>query len=363
LSIGGFFGFLVTMVADYRGLRPHAALFSGYGSSVDAWMRSDLWERVAADLRGHRAAGLERLMTEDTLRFTTIKALAAEGVDPAGMRVEWPHPILKGSRVDLVAGGEPPTALIEFKYPREPNDKNAAWTMALGEVMKDVYRLAACPGAADRLFVYAETSRLRGYMAASAQRYGLDLDVDDVILRPADAARLPITAAQIIGTDLASHHVTARRMAWIDVDEGLRLSVYVVASRGSVDPSHAEIAIDDLPEPAAIADLDEAIDEPVTEPSAETRNGARREILEAIRAVLARTESSTFSVIQIVDEMRKRGSGYAESTVRTMITAHMCIDAPDNAAATYDDLERPLRGVYRLAPRHRDRSLPPISDT
>jgi hypothetical protein len=77
------------------------------------------------------------------------------------------------------------------------------------------------------LFVYTETARLRQYMANAATRYGLDLDADQVRLDPADAARLPTTAAQIVGTELAAHHVTARRTALVDVDPALRLAVYL----------------------------------------------------------------------------------------------------------------------------------------
>jgi len=53
----------------------------------------------------------------------------------------------------------------------------------------------------------------------------------------------------------------------------------------------------------------------------------------------------------IVREMRRRRSRYAESTIRTMIGSHMCENAPDNAAVTYDDFERVARGTYRFA-RH-----------
>jgi hypothetical protein len=43
------------------------------------------------------------------------------------------------------------------------------------------------------------------------------------------------------------------------------------------------------------------------------------------------------------------GTGNAESTIRTMIVSHLCRNAPDHAATTYDDLERVGRGLYRLA--------------
>jgi hypothetical protein len=160
-----------------------------------------------------------------------------------------------------MAGGARPT-FFEFKYCREPDEQNAAWTDALGEVLKDFYRLATCPAPAERLFVYVETAELRRYMDSVVQRYGLDLDTDVIVLRPDGVARLPMTAQRIIGSELAANRVEALRTA--------------------------------------------------------------------------------------VDEMRRRGTGYAETTIRTMVTAHMCRNAPDNNAVTYDDLERVDRGLYRL---------------
>jgi hypothetical protein len=271
--------------------------------------------------------------------------------------------VLKGSRVDLVVG-RPPVTVIEFKFPREPNEQNAAWTMALGEVLKDLYRLAVFPGRVDRLFVYVEASRLRRYMAGAARRYGLDLDVEQVALRPGDAARLPTTAAQIIGADLAAYHVKARRIFLGDIDEALRLAVYRVdpletppdstisnlaTQSTEPDPVGAVPAMAPRAEPQLTAGRNYPLSSAGTEPASPgTRDGARREILQAIRAVLARSGSDTFTPAQIVVEMDRRGTGYAESTIRTMVTAHMCRNAPDNAATTYDDLERVDRGVYRL---------------
>ncbi|MDN3358105.1 hypothetical protein [Actinomadura sp. DC4] len=68
----------------------------------------------------------------------------------------------------------------------------------------------------------------------------------------------------------------------------------------------------------------------------------------AIRAVLARSGTTTFTPAQVVTEMSRPGTGYAESTIRTMIIADMCRNAPDNASTTYGDLKRIDRGVYRL---------------
>jgi hypothetical protein len=79
---------------------------------------------------------------------------------------------VKDARVDLVVGSDRPGALIELKYPRESNPANAAWTMTLGEVLKDFYRLASYPGGVDRLFVRVETAHLRRYMVGVAARHG-----------------------------------------------------------------------------------------------------------------------------------------------------------------------------------------------
>lgn len=46
-------------------------------------------------------------------------------------------------------------------------------------------------------------------------------------------------------------------------------------------------------------------------------------------------------------EVRRRGSKYAESTIRTHVTGRMCKNSPGNHAVTYGDLERVGRGVYR----------------
>ncbi|MFL5759982.1 MAG: hypothetical protein ACJ789_09595 [Thermomicrobiales bacterium] len=74
----------------------------------------------------------------------------------------------------------------------------------------------------------------------------------------------------------------------------------------------------------------------------------RDEVLESFRRLSAGDPTATFTPQQIIDDMQKRGSRYAESTVRTHFTARMCGDAPKHHAVTYDDLERVGRGLYRL---------------
>jgi hypothetical protein len=97
-----------------------AAEEGDYIAIVSLWRGPGIWEAVAAELGTYRRRGLGQLLTEDTVRFATARALVDAGVDPAELRVEWPHPVLKGSRVDLVAGGQQPAVLIEFKFPPEP---------------------------------------------------------------------------------------------------------------------------------------------------------------------------------------------------------------------------------------------------
>lgn len=288
-----------------------------------------VWAEVAAEVRDHRKRGFGALLTEDAVRFCVARTLVGAGVDVGWLRVEVAHPVWKGARIDLVVGGDRPVALLELKYPRESNPANAAWTMTLGEVLKDFYRLAAYPGAVDRVFVYVETAHLRRYMTGVAARYGVDVDADTVILDPATVAALPSTATNIIGSQSAAR-VTAHRLTLLPVDDDLRLAVY------GVDPF--ALHVDDVSEPS----IDRAV------PSRLAREGARREILDAVRAVLTRSGSDTFTPVEVVAEMTLRGTGYAESTIRTMITGHLCWNAPDNAGTTYDDLERTDRGRYRL---------------
>ncbi|MBM7790764.1 DUF7669 domain-containing protein [Tenggerimyces flavus] len=230
---------------------------------MEPWESPRTWQRVADELRHHRRSGLGGLLTEDTVRFATARALVAEGADPAGLRVEWPHPSLDGARIDLVVS-EPPIALIEFEYLREPP--------SLGPRLS---RLAAVPLDAARLFVSVEA------------------------------------AGQLVESELAAQLVALR------VDDELRLSVYCVdrlARRASA------------------------------------RDGARREILAAVTRILARSGQQTFSPVEVVRELQDAGTSYAEATIRTMVTSHMCLNAPDHAAVTYDDFERLEHGVYRLAP-------------
>jgi hypothetical protein len=185
-----------------------------------------IWSKVAEELGRYRADGLSHLVTEDVLRFATIQALARSNVDPASLRIEYPHPVIRGGKIDL-AIGFPPGDVIEFKYPREPNEKNAAWTMVLGEVLKDFYRLAVIKGQVRRQVVLVATARLRRFLESSAQRHRLILSPERVELVPEVIAALPATAIRIL-SDLQAHHVKAAGTTYI-IDDNLRLISYLVS--------------------------------------------------------------------------------------------------------------------------------------
>jgi hypothetical protein len=76
--------------------------------------------------------------------------------------------------------------------------------------------------------------------------------------------------------------------------------------------------------------------------------GVRGEILAAINAITTRSGRPSFELNDVLVEMRRRGSTYAETTIRTMATSQMCANAPNNGPTTYTDLVRIGRGLYRL---------------
>ena len=75
---------------------------------------------------------------------------------------------------------------------------------------------------------------------------------------------------------------------------------------------------------------------------------ARDEILAVLPLLAVRTQDGTFTPQDVVDELRRRGSSYAPSTIRTHVVSRMCAEAPDHHAVTYSDLERVDAGRYRM---------------
>jgi len=78
------------------------------------------------------------------------------------------------------------------------------------------------------------------------------------------------------------------------------------------------------------------------------RSTARDEILAVARDLSRRSGDGSFTLGQILAELRRRGSRYSEATIRTHVTSRMCGDSPDHHATTFTDLRRVGRGTYRL---------------
>jgi hypothetical protein len=78
---------------------------------------------------------------------------------------------------------------------------------------------------------------------------------------------------------------------------------------------------------------------------------ARADILAVLPSIASRSADGSFTPDDVIRELRRRGSAYAESTIRTHIVSVMCANAPDNHGTTYADLERVGRGRYRLLRR------------
>jgi hypothetical protein len=74
----------------------------------------------------------------------------------------------------------------------------------------------------------------------------------------------------------------------------------------------------------------------------------RDEVLSVARSLAGRSSDSTFSLAEILAEMSRRGTQYPESTIRTHVASVMCVNAPENHAVVFADLERVGRGLYRL---------------
>jgi hypothetical protein len=295
-----------------------------------------LWAAVAGRLRAHRAAGRTHLLTEDTLRLETVLALQEAGVDPGRLTAEYLAPQLSGGKIDLALDA-PTGVLIEFKYPRGSRTGISPDTMTLGELVRDFVRLAALP-AEERWVVQLIGPRLARYLDHVRHRHPVEWVTtvgQDFVLTHTSLAALPATAAKAIGPIVIGTAIRARCTAAEAVDDGLTLYAYVVQSAGSERQAVAPAAPLSTPTPTPT-------------PTEARATGARGEILDAITAVTTRSGRPNFTIAEIADEMRRRGSRYADSTISTMISSHLRADAQGPGIDSHTDLERVDRGVYRL---------------
>ena len=75
---------------------------------------------------------------------------------------------------------------------------------------------------------------------------------------------------------------------------------------------------------------------------------AREETLAALPGLKARLGRDTFTPVEMIDELQRRGSQLAPTTIRTHVVSRMCADAPDHHARVFEAFDRVGRGLYRL---------------
>lgn len=304
----------------------------------DQWVA--VWNDVATQLQVHRSSGRGHLLTEDTVRMSTAMALERVGVIPADMRIEVFDPVLGGGKVDLVVEGPGGRTVIELKYPRGSRLGISPDTMTLGELLRDFLRVALVP-AADRWVVIVLAPELRGYLARRGTGIWVDATGHELVLERHVIESLPKTARDAIGPLPWLMPVRARCIVATPVDVDLALFAYRVEA-----PSADAV-------PEALATLN-AVPSAMPTASGAVRSvkpgTARSQLLEAINTLVSRSGRPEVTVQDVVDEMRRVGSRYAESTVRTMLTSHMCAQVQGTNIGTYDDVDRVDRGTYRLRP-------------
>ena len=76
---------------------------------------------------------------------------------------------------------------------------------------------------------------------------------------------------------------------------------------------------------------------------------ARDEILAAAQLLAMKSLDHTFSIDDVIQELGRHDSRYAESTIRTHVASRLCANAADHHPDTYDDFVRTSSGRYRLA--------------
>lgn len=194
---------------------------------------TDVWAEVAAVLAGHVTAGRRHLLTEDVVRFTTVLVLADRNVTADRLSVERTLPGV--GRIDLIVD-TPADVAVEFKFPREPKETNAASTMTFGELLKDFYRVAML-GPAQGWVVQLYRPSLARYLAARTE---LEWTVEpgSTLALPAGLSdRLPATAQRALGP-VAAGPVRARCEVAAPVGDEV-LAAYRIVADAETTPSPA----------------------------------------------------------------------------------------------------------------------------
>jgi hypothetical protein len=175
--------------------RHEASTSVAEGSVVDL---VHIWRDVAGRMEAHLVAGRRHLLTEDVLRWATIDALIEAGVVPDDLQVEVIIPTTRG-KIDLVVGRNEEATAVEFKFPRDSRTGISPDTMTLGELLKDVYRLAAVPSFGERWAVMFLNDRLRRYLERRTDCGWTFERGEELAFSPEAFALLPQTASRGLG--------------------------------------------------------------------------------------------------------------------------------------------------------------------
>ena len=73
----------------------------------------------------------------------------------------------------------------------------------------------------------------------------------------------------------------------------------------------------------------------------------REAVISAFERLERRTSRIDFELLEVVKEVLDHTAEFRESTIRTHVSARMCIQAPENHDPKYDDLDRVGIGRYR----------------
>ncbi|WP_344145795.1 DUF7669 domain-containing protein [Nocardioides koreensis] len=291
---------------------------------------------MARRLGEHRAAGRGLLLTEDSVRWCTVLALESVGVSPDRLAIEVLTPALAGGKLDLTVDGSDGT-VIELKYPRASRTGISPDTMTLGELIRDFLRVAVVD-AADRWVVQVLQPELRRYLSRREELSWPTAVGQQLVLTRERLGTLRKTALDAIGVLPWHLPVTATCLVAHPVDVDLSLFAFRVDAPD----------VGSVPAPLAAAAPVQRRAAAGTGTGAPVRGGARAEVLAAVHDLVARSGRSEVTLAEVVDEMRRRGSAYAESTVRTMMSSHMCAQVHGPNIGSYDDLDRVGHGRYRL---------------
>lgn len=176
-------------------------------------------------MEGHLAADRRHLLTEDVLRWATIDALIEAGVAPDDLQVEVIIPTSRG-KLDLVVGWNKEAIAVEFKFPRDSRTGISPDTMTLGELLKDVYRLASVPSYGERWAVMFLNDRLRRYLERRTDCQWTFEVGEELAFSPEGFALLPQTASRGLGEWAGASAAAVCRVS--EAFSGHRLVAYEV---------------------------------------------------------------------------------------------------------------------------------------